>query len=333
MAAPARAACARPCEARAQAWIRRRQGPDADPVRLDRRRIYILPTPLGIAYAAMLFAMVLGGMNYGNNLGLGARLPAGESRPRGHAPLPRHAVGPRAAAVAHRVRPSPASAVAFRLLLENTARAATAAHRARHRTRARLRACDVPAAGSARGRRCALPAAATRPRAARALRGRDAASARPVPGVGGRSRRATTRSPGRRRPSAAARRPASRPTPAAHRTARRATTISPGCGRTSPATRCGASPGRPTRAARACTPSSTPAPTSSRTSSTGTACPRSAPRRGCRSCAAGCSTRTSAARRSACGCRACAIEPNVGTAHRERCLNALALFEDGHGRA
>ena len=31
--------------------------------------------------------------------------------------------------------------------------------------------------------------------------------------------------------------------------------------------------------------------------------------------------------------RASAIEPNVGTAHRDRCLNALALFEDGHGRA
>ena len=57
-------------DARMQAWIRRRQGVDPDPVRFDRRRIYILPTPLGIAYAAMLFAMVLGGMNYGNNLGL-----------------------------------------------------------------------------------------------------------------------------------------------------------------------------------------------------------------------------------------------------------------------
>jgi uncharacterized protein (DUF58 family) len=57
-------------DARVQAWIRRRQGIDPDPLRLDRRRIYILPTPLGIAYATMLFAMVLGGMNYGNNLGL-----------------------------------------------------------------------------------------------------------------------------------------------------------------------------------------------------------------------------------------------------------------------
>jgi uncharacterized protein (DUF58 family) len=57
-------------DARTQAWIRRRQGIDPDPLRLDRRRIYILPTPLGVAYAAMVFAMVLGGLNYGNNLGL-----------------------------------------------------------------------------------------------------------------------------------------------------------------------------------------------------------------------------------------------------------------------
>jgi uncharacterized protein (DUF58 family) len=57
-------------ERRTQAWIRRRQGPDHDPVELQRNRIYILPTRLGIAYAAMLFAMLLGGMNYNNNLGL-----------------------------------------------------------------------------------------------------------------------------------------------------------------------------------------------------------------------------------------------------------------------
>jgi uncharacterized protein (DUF58 family) len=58
-------------DARTQAWIRRRQGIDPDPLRLHRRRIYILPTALGLAYAAMVFAMVLGGLNYGNNLGLG----------------------------------------------------------------------------------------------------------------------------------------------------------------------------------------------------------------------------------------------------------------------
>jgi uncharacterized protein (DUF58 family) len=58
-------------QSRVQAWIRRRQGPDHDPVELTRNRIYILPTRLGLAYAGMLFAMLLGGMNYNNNLGLG----------------------------------------------------------------------------------------------------------------------------------------------------------------------------------------------------------------------------------------------------------------------
>ncbi len=58
-------------ERRAQAWILSRQGADTDPVELRRQRIYILPTTLGVAYGAMLFAMLLGGMNYNNNLGLG----------------------------------------------------------------------------------------------------------------------------------------------------------------------------------------------------------------------------------------------------------------------
>jgi uncharacterized protein (DUF58 family) len=56
---------------RMQAWLRRRQGVDRDPVLLHRRRIYILPTRLGIAYAVMVFAMVIGGLNYNNNLALG----------------------------------------------------------------------------------------------------------------------------------------------------------------------------------------------------------------------------------------------------------------------
>src|SRR5512143_870611 len=55
---------------RTRAWIRGRQGTDSDPVELRRQRIYILPTRLGVAYGAMLFSMLLGGMNYNNNLGL-----------------------------------------------------------------------------------------------------------------------------------------------------------------------------------------------------------------------------------------------------------------------
>src|SRR5690606_37839180 len=44
-------------DGRVQAWLMRRQGMDGDPLRLERRRIYILPTGLGLAYAAMVFAM------------------------------------------------------------------------------------------------------------------------------------------------------------------------------------------------------------------------------------------------------------------------------------
>lgn len=51
-------------------WIRRRQGPDREAVTLRRGRIYILPTGLGAAFALMLVAMLLGSLNYGNNLGL-----------------------------------------------------------------------------------------------------------------------------------------------------------------------------------------------------------------------------------------------------------------------
>ena len=52
------------------AWSKRRHGPDRGSVTITRRRVYILPTRLGLAYAAMLFAMLLGGLNYGNNLAL-----------------------------------------------------------------------------------------------------------------------------------------------------------------------------------------------------------------------------------------------------------------------
>ncbi|HEU4515911.1 MAG TPA: DUF58 domain-containing protein [Steroidobacteraceae bacterium] len=53
-----------------RAWIRRRQGPDRDAVTLRRGRIYILPTGLGLAFAMMLLGMLLGSLNYANNLGL-----------------------------------------------------------------------------------------------------------------------------------------------------------------------------------------------------------------------------------------------------------------------
>jgi len=37
------------------------------PIRLDRRRIYVLPTGFGVSFALLLFVMLLGALNYGNN--------------------------------------------------------------------------------------------------------------------------------------------------------------------------------------------------------------------------------------------------------------------------
>lgn len=47
-------------------WTRPRD-PEALPVRLNSRRIYVLPTRFGMFYAALLFTMLLGALNYNNN--------------------------------------------------------------------------------------------------------------------------------------------------------------------------------------------------------------------------------------------------------------------------
>jgi transglutaminase-like putative cysteine protease len=51
-------------------WTLRRQGADLGEFELHRRRLYIVPTGLGLTYATMLLAMLVGGLNYGNNLAL-----------------------------------------------------------------------------------------------------------------------------------------------------------------------------------------------------------------------------------------------------------------------
>jgi uncharacterized protein (DUF58 family) len=56
---------------RTRQWARKRHGIDSDPLILSSRRIYIVPSSLGIAFSLMLFAMFLGAMNYANNLALG----------------------------------------------------------------------------------------------------------------------------------------------------------------------------------------------------------------------------------------------------------------------
>ena len=53
---------------RVERWARRRQGIDPDTTALGPGRVYILPTGIGIIFGLMTFAMLLGSMNYNNNL-------------------------------------------------------------------------------------------------------------------------------------------------------------------------------------------------------------------------------------------------------------------------
>ncbi|MEP7245990.1 MAG: DUF58 domain-containing protein [Gammaproteobacteria bacterium] len=55
---------------RVAAWARRRQGVDVPPFALHSRRVYILPTGLGVAFSVMLLVMLVAGINYGNSLAL-----------------------------------------------------------------------------------------------------------------------------------------------------------------------------------------------------------------------------------------------------------------------
>jgi len=53
---------------RVRRWARSRQGIDPRVTKLRPGRVYILPTGVGIVFALMTFAMLLGSMNYNNNL-------------------------------------------------------------------------------------------------------------------------------------------------------------------------------------------------------------------------------------------------------------------------
>ena len=53
-----------------RAWSARRHGRDSLPIKINRRRVYILPTRVGIMLALMLVAMLVAGLNYNSNLGL-----------------------------------------------------------------------------------------------------------------------------------------------------------------------------------------------------------------------------------------------------------------------
>lgn len=52
------------------AWARRRQGDDQLPITISTRRVYILPTRAGFAFAGLLLVMLLAGLNYSNSVAL-----------------------------------------------------------------------------------------------------------------------------------------------------------------------------------------------------------------------------------------------------------------------
>ncbi|HEY0633740.1 MAG TPA: DUF58 domain-containing protein, partial [Gammaproteobacteria bacterium] len=51
-------------------WRRlvQRHAPASGPLRLDRRRVYILPTRAGLLFGLVLLAMLFGAINYNNSL-------------------------------------------------------------------------------------------------------------------------------------------------------------------------------------------------------------------------------------------------------------------------
>lgn len=51
-------------------WAFKRQGPDTLPRTLERGRLYILPTRVGLVFAAIGLVMLAGSMNYSNSMGL-----------------------------------------------------------------------------------------------------------------------------------------------------------------------------------------------------------------------------------------------------------------------
>lgn len=108
---------------RIRAWAHRRHGIDTDPVILSARRIYIVPSALGIAFALMLLLMFLGAMNYANNLALGLTFMLGALSLTAMHHCHRNLAGLRVRAAAS--RPVFAGQHArFRIALENTARLA-----------------------------------------------------------------------------------------------------------------------------------------------------------------------------------------------------------------
>src|SRR3954453_16902653 len=55
---------------RAARWVRRRHGDDHLPTAVAARRVYILPTRAGLAFAGLVLVMLLAGLNYSNSMAM-----------------------------------------------------------------------------------------------------------------------------------------------------------------------------------------------------------------------------------------------------------------------
>jgi len=53
-----------------RAWVARRHGRDSLPIKIHRRRIFLMPTRFGFMLGLVLTAMLIAGLNYNSNLGL-----------------------------------------------------------------------------------------------------------------------------------------------------------------------------------------------------------------------------------------------------------------------
>jgi len=143
-----RSLLSRPPLPRMRAWLHGREVPERGAIRLGHRRVYILPTRLGMMFAATLAIMLVGSINYALSLGFmltfllaGMALAGMVHTVRNLAQL---------TIIAGRAEPVFAGESAqFRLFLENSAPYPRPAVMVRHDASGAQTVIDVPAHGAA----------------------------------------------------------------------------------------------------------------------------------------------------------------------------------------
>ena len=222
--------------------------PERGTIVLGHRRVYIVPSRLGLLFGGVLLILLMGSINYTLSLGFALTFLLAGTGLAGMVQTTRNLARlavqrrPRRTGLRRRARAVPAGAGQWRRIRPARNPAAPP------RLGRAMQASMSPAAGSARGGARGSRRAA-RLAAARARDARDALSARPVPRLELRRARLPVprlSAPGARRAAAAR---AQRCRPAARARMRRAATIFPACAPTSRPIRRATWPGNPWRAA------------------------------------------------------------------------------------